>query len=169
MNDIVYNCNTTFHSSVKETPEREHIQNSSTGIIRSGFIDTGIQIGDKVRVLEIKSTFLKGYEIKYSKSIYNVSSGNNYSFALKNNNNTPPDKKHKYYELLKIQDTEQYFNELNTRELPLARKETKNFDEIDELSRMRGPPHKKRRINSPATKRDLDDKFGSPSKRCKRT
>jgi len=85
LENIVYNYNHTHHSVINDTPEARYQKNPSTGTIKTKGINNTIKIGNKVRILREKDTFAKGYDPRYSKSIYNVVDGNGYSYSLVNN------------------------------------------------------------------------------------
>jgi hypothetical protein len=47
-----------------------------------------IGIGDRDRILKIKQTCTKGYELKYSSTVYTVVIGNGYSFSISDDSGT---------------------------------------------------------------------------------
>jgi transposase InsO family protein len=166
LDDIVYNYNHTYHRGINDIPEITHLKSSSTGKIKNGFIDTGLKVGDKVRMIEVKSVFRKGYETKNSKNIYTIVSGNGYSYSLKNKDNDILKRTYKYYELIKVEQVQPYSITEVVREKPQTLKQKRNQKEIDELNRIRAPLQKKRRIESPHnSKRKLVDGEESVNKR----
>ena len=165
MDDIVYNYNHTYHGGINDIPEITHIKNSSSGQIKNGFIDTGLKVGDRVRMIEVKSVFRKGYETKNSKNIYTIVSGNGYSYSLKNKDNDILKRTYKYYELIKVEQVQLHSIRDLVREKPPTLKQKRNQKEIDELNRISAPSQKKRRIDTRNSKRILGDGEESVNKR----
>jgi hypothetical protein len=96
LDDVVYNYNHTYHSTIKNTPidvftgkeinEQNYIK-----------IDIKYNIGDKVRIMKTKKVFSKGDEITYSTDIYTVESINKNKIKL-----IDVSKLYKPYEIKKI-------------------------------------------------------------------
>lgn len=96
LDDVVYNYNHTYHSTIKNKPidvftgkeinKQEYIK-----------VDIKYNIGDKVRIMKTKKVFSKGDEITYSTDIYTVESINKNKIKL-----IDVDKLYKPYEIKKI-------------------------------------------------------------------
>jgi hypothetical protein len=63
-----------------------------------------------------KTTFQKGYELKYSKTVYQISEGNGYTFRLKASDGVILPKKFKYYQLKKVGLVQSYASQQFIRE-----------------------------------------------------
>ena len=157
LDDLVYNYNHTHHRTIDSLPERRFQTNPNSGTIKVTVYQNQIKVGDKVRVLKDKQTFKKGYETNYCKSLYNVISGNGYTFKLQNDKGETMMRTYKYYELLRVAEAHSYSINQQERELPLTNKKKRDNQELDEL----GPViHKKRRligVQRNRNKRELED------------
>jgi ribosomal protein L21E len=110
-------------------------------------LNNQIKIGNKVRILIEKSTFTKGYEPSYSKTIYTVVNGNGYSYSLVDNSGQELKKTWKYYQLKEIEASDTFKNEHEVeRERPMSNSERHNKRELDELKRIPEPKNKRRKI-----------------------
>ena len=94
-----------------------------------------------------KQTFRKGYEPKYSSAIYTVVSGNGYSYSIADDEGEILQKTYKNYELLRINPAETFATESIEREPVLTNKQRRNKRELEELSRIREPENKKRKVS----------------------
>ena len=54
LGDIVFNYNNTFHTTIKDTPERRFVENSSKGFFKTTIQECNLKIGDRVRILKEK-------------------------------------------------------------------------------------------------------------------
>jgi hypothetical protein len=148
LEDIVFNYNHTYHRGVNDIPESRYQKNPSSGSIKVKTANHSIRVGDLVRILKDKQTFSKGYELKYSSTVYTVINGNGYSFSLSDNKGKALPKTYKYYELERVEGTETFLIEPRQREPTMTNKERRNKRELQELGRIQGPANKKRRIFS---------------------
>ena len=73
--------------------------NLNSGIIKTFPFNIQINIGDRVRILKDKTTFQKGYEPIFSKTIYIVYSGDGYTFKLQTEEGIKLKRSYKIYEL----------------------------------------------------------------------
>ncbi|EGF79443.1 hypothetical protein BATDEDRAFT_25790 [Batrachochytrium dendrobatidis JAM81] len=92
-----------------------------------------IGVGDKVRLLKTRQAFRKGYEPKYSHTIYKVISGNGYSYFIADDDGNILPKAYKYYELQRIESTQRFHTESRQREPRMTNKERRNKRELEEL------------------------------------
>lgn len=145
LEDIVFNYNHTYHRSLNDIPESRYQKKPSSGLIRVRTTKHSIRVGDRVRVLKSRQTFSKGYEPKYSNSVYTVVSGNGYSFSISDDNGNVHRKSYKYYELKRVGATETFLIEPRHREPTMTNKERRNKRELEELGRVQGPANKKRK------------------------
>jgi hypothetical protein len=167
LEDLVYNYNHTFHRRIEDTPERRYNSNPNSGtIIISDELDSDLSVGDKVRILKNKKTFQKGYEAKYSDSVYEIVSGDGYVFTIKSTDDEVLQKKYKYYQLQKINEVEEYEVEAINRPVPKTLKELRNKREIEELGVYTMPTSaKKRKINKPVDLYPIVDGRNQSNKR----
>ena len=82
LDDLVYNYNHTVNRAISDTPESLFITNPNAGHYKAYNANYYFKIGDKVRVLNNKRVFQKGYEPTFSKTIYKICKGDGYSFNL---------------------------------------------------------------------------------------
>ena len=151
LDDIVFNYNNTYHRTIKDTPENRYIKNQSHGHIYDFNFVIKLSIGDKVRIIMEKKTFQKGYELKYSKAVYQICEGNGYTFRLKGPDGIILPKKYKYYQLKKVGLVQSYAPHQVTRETPPNMRQKRNKREIEELEKYTVEPlNKKRRVESAA-------------------
>jgi hypothetical protein len=148
LEDIVFNYDHTYHRGVNDIPESRYQKNPSSGSIRNKTIKHSIRVGDRVRILKSKQTFSKGYEPKYTSTVYTVVSGNGYSFSLSDDKGKVLPKTYKYYELQRIESTDTFLIEQRHRESTMTNKKRRNKREIQEMGRIQGPANKKRRTFS---------------------
>jgi hypothetical protein len=149
LDDIVFNYNNTYHRTIKDTPENRYIKNQSHGHIYDFNFVMKLSIGDKVRIVMEKKTFQKGYELKYSKAVYQICEGNGYTFRLKGPDGIILPKKYKYYQLKKVGLVQSYAPHQVTRETPSNMRQKRNKREIEELEKYTVEPlNKKRRVES---------------------
>ena len=146
LEDIVFNYNHTYHRGVDDVPEARYRENPSIGSMKVKAIKHSIKVRDRVRILKEKQTFRKGYESKYSNSIYTVVSGNGYSYSIADDEGEILQKTYKYYELQRIESAETFATESKEREHVLTNKQRRNKRELEELSRIREPANKKRKV-----------------------
>ena len=99
LDDLVYNYNHSYHRAINETPEKKYHLNLNSGIIKTFPFNIQINIGDRVRILKDKTTFQKGYEPIFSKTIYIVYSGDGYTFKLQTEEGIKLKRSYKIYEL----------------------------------------------------------------------
>ena len=151
LDDLTDNYNNTFHRSIADTPEKRYNSNQNSGTIKiSDDLNSGFNVGDKVRILKNKKTFQKGSETKYSDSVYEIVSGDGYVFLIKSTDDELLQKKYKYYQLQKIGEVEEYKIEVINRPVPKTLKQLRNKREIVELGVYTLPTStKKRQINKP--------------------
>ena len=145
LEDIVFNYNHTYHRGVNDIPESRYQKNPSSGSMKVKAIKHSIKVGDHVRILKEKQTFRKGYESKYSNSIYTVVSGNGYSYSISDEEGEILQKNYKYYELQRITYSETFVNEPRQREPTITNKEIRNKREIDDLLEHTVEPLRKKR------------------------
>jgi hypothetical protein len=147
--DIVFNYNSTYHRTIKDTPENRYLKNQSHGHIYDFNFLVKLSIGDKVRIVMEKKTFQKGYELKYSKTVYQISEGNGYTFRLKGPDGVILPKKFKYYQLKKVGLVQSYASQQVIREAPPNMRQKRNKREIEELEKYTvAPLNKKRRVEN---------------------
>lgn len=98
LDDVVYNYNHTYHSTIKNKPIDVFTgkELNEQTIIR---VDVNYNIGDKVRIMKTKKVFSKGDEITYSTEIYTIEKINKNKIKLKD-----VDKLYKPYEIKKVGD-----------------------------------------------------------------
>lgn len=145
LDDLVFNYNNSSHRSIDNTPQNMHNKNPSEGTIATYTKYTNINIGDKVRILLDKKTFNKGYEPKFTKSIYKVIRGNGYSFQIESTEGITMKPIYKYYQLQKIDETLVFQEQSGLRISPMTLKERKNKREITSLEEYTLPPSNKKR------------------------
>jgi hypothetical protein len=149
LDDIVFNYNNTYHRTMKDIPENRYLKNQSHGYIYDFNFLVKLSIGDKVRIVMEKKTFQKGYELKYSKAVYQICDGNGYTFRLKSPDSVILPKKYKYYELKKVSMVQSYASHQVNRENPPNMRQKRNKREIEELEKYTVEPlYKKRRVES---------------------
>jgi hypothetical protein len=147
--DLIYNYNHTKHRTTKETPDDIFHKGkfNQQQIIR---MEPKFNIGDKVRIKEIKKQFGKGDMMTYSKSIHQITNIQGNKIYLDGDN----DVKYKPYEIRKIEDIdynqtyindnpaefepkinepekkkiEKWINEENIIDLPRVRKSTSKYE-----------------------------------------
>jgi hypothetical protein len=108
-----------------------------------------LSIGDKVRIITEKKTFQKGYELKYSKAVYQICEGNGYTFRLNGPDGIILPKKFKYYQLKKVGLVQSYASQQVIRETLPNMRQKRNKREIEELEKYTVEPlYKKRRVES---------------------
>ncbi|OAJ42428.1 hypothetical protein BDEG_25878 [Batrachochytrium dendrobatidis JEL423] len=90
LEDIVYNYNHTYHRGINGIPQQLYLGNPSTGTMNVKIKKNAISVGDKVRLLKTRQAFRKGYEPKYSHTIYKVISGNGYSYFIADDDDREP-------------------------------------------------------------------------------
>ena len=142
LEDIVYNYNHTYHRGINGIPQQLYLSNPSTGTMNVKIKKNAIGVGDKVRLLKTRQAFRKGYEPKYSHTIYKVISGNGYSYFIADDDGNILPKAYKYYELQRIESTQRFHTESRQREPRMTNKERRNKRELEELGRIRGPAYK---------------------------
>jgi hypothetical protein len=149
LQDIVWNYNNSYHSTIQDTPDNKYNKNMNKGTFKDSFNIINLKIGDKVRLLKDRTTFQKDMEHKYSNTVYEIVNGNSYTFSVKHPNGTINPKKFKFYQLQKVDDVETYsvLPTLITRAKPATGREKRNQRELDELNRIDKPSNKRRRIN----------------------
>lgn len=145
LEDLVYNYNNSYHRGIEDIPQKMHHTNPNKGFIKYHVYFTDIKKGDSVRILLEKTTFSKGYEPKFSKSIYTVTSGNGYTFQLKSEEGVPIRIKYKYFQLQKISELLTFQPPAVNRQRPMTRKERSNKREITSLEEFTQPPLNKKR------------------------
>jgi hypothetical protein len=149
LDDIVFNYNNTYHRTIKDTPENRYLKNQSHGHIYDFNFVVKLSIGDKVRIVMEKRTFQKGYELKYSKAVYQICEGNGYTFRLTGPDGIILPKKYKYYQLKKVGLVQSYTSNQTNRETPPTMRQKRNKREIEELEKYTVEPlNKKRRVES---------------------
>ena len=96
LNDVVYNYNHTYHSTIKNKPIDVFTgkELNKQQIIK---IDVNYNIGDKVRIMKTKKVFSKGDEITYSTEIYTIEKINKNKIKLKD-----VERLYKPYEIKKV-------------------------------------------------------------------
>jgi hypothetical protein len=146
LEDIVFNYNHTYHRGVDDVPEARYRENPSIGSMKVKAIKHSIKVRDRVRILKEKQTFRKGYESKYSNSVYTVVNGNGYSYSISDEEGEILQKTYKYYELLRIGSTQTFATESIEREPVLTNKQRRNKRELEVLSRIGEPENKKRKV-----------------------
>jgi hypothetical protein len=146
LNDIVFNYNNTYHRGIHDTPENKHSMNTNAGTLSLPYYYSKIKIGTKVRLINPKETFQKGYKPKNSKTVYDVVDGNGYSFILKDPKNHILPTRYKGYELITIPDLEVYKDEYQSviREKTLTNRQKRMYKEIAELEKHTIHPDAKR-------------------------
>ncbi|OAJ42502.1 hypothetical protein BDEG_25954 [Batrachochytrium dendrobatidis JEL423] len=142
LEDIVYNYNHTYHRGINGIPQQLYLGNPSTGTMNVKIKKNAISVGDKVRLLKTRQAFRRGYEPKYSHSIYKVISGNGYSYFIADDDGNILPKAYKYYELQRIESTQKFHTKSRQREPRMTNMERRNKRELEELGRIRGPAHK---------------------------
>jgi hypothetical protein len=96
-----------------------------------------------------KKTFQKGYELKYSKAVYQIYEGNGYTFRLKGPDDIILQKKFKYYQLKKVGLVQSYASQQVIREAPPYMRQKRNKREIEELEKYTvAPLNTKRRVEN---------------------
>lgn len=108
LQDIVYNYNHTYHSTNQSSPEEKYHSNPSNGNFKDYFPVINLKVGDKVRILKDRKQFDKGYETKYSKTVYEIIERHGFTFSIKELNRPSLNQKYKYYQLLKIETVESF-------------------------------------------------------------
>ena len=66
---LVFNYNTTFHNSIRDTREIKYQTNPSGGTIKTKHFHENIRIGDYTSIMNGTKTFQKGCEPSFSKAI----------------------------------------------------------------------------------------------------
>ena len=134
--DIIKNYNNTFHSTVKNTPQKiwdSKAQNLQTRV----YLLPTFSVGDQVRLKKKKKVFSKGDAIVYSKNIYIVNKINGNKIYVKDlltdeKLKTP----YKPYELIKVGDIQTLPN-TNNEEYKLH-KETKTKNKHAKINKEEG-------------------------------
>jgi hypothetical protein len=72
-----------MNRAIDDTPENLFTINSNTGNYKAYSTNNFFRIGDKVRILNDKRAFQKGYEPTFSKNFYQIYKGDGYSFIIK--------------------------------------------------------------------------------------
>jgi hypothetical protein len=103
------------------------------------------KIGDKVRVLNNKKVFQKGYEPTFSKTIYKIFNGNGYTFNLQSDLGAKLKRSYQAYELQKVSTSEKYNYDQPVRERPLNQQERRNKRELEDLQQYTVEPLNKKR------------------------
>lgn len=111
LQDIVFNYNNTYHSTIKAIPQKvwsgEERNNQIATILPSPFKE-----GDQVRVQLNRRTFAKGDENYYSSNLYQIDGKQGQRYLLKNAETGKPYVRKqgplKSYEIRKISQIEQY-------------------------------------------------------------
>jgi hypothetical protein len=134
---------------MKNTPENRYLKNQTDGHIYDFNFLVKLSIGDKVRIVIEKKTFQKGYELKYSKAVYQIYEGNGYTFRLRGPDGVILSKKYKYYQLKKVGLVQSYASHPVNRETPPNMRQKRNKREIEELEKYTiEPVNKKIRVES---------------------
>jgi hypothetical protein len=71
--DIVENYNDTYHKTMKSTP-KDIWEGKDTNKQKIKFVPNELNVGDKIRIKQVKKIFDKGDAIKYSTKIYIIES-----------------------------------------------------------------------------------------------
>lgn len=102
--DIIKNYNNTYHSTVKNTPQKIW-DGKATNMQTRVYLLPTFSIGDQVRLKKKKKVFAKGDAIVYSKNIYIVTKINGDKIYVKNLLTNENLKSHyKPYELIKVSE-----------------------------------------------------------------
>lgn len=109
LNDIVFNYNNTYHTTIKNTPESV-FNGDNLNEQTINYIPNPFKINDKVRILLSKTIFDKGDKLKYSEQVYEVTNIDEHRIFLNNDNSIY----YKPYQLLKVNKVET--NEKNKEE-----------------------------------------------------
>jgi hypothetical protein len=127
--DIIHNYNNSYHSTIKNTPEKifnEGEKNKQTIYVSI----PKFKIGDKVRLKIFKSIFSKGDQLTYSKEFYFIEKIENGKYLLSNG------KLYSSNKIRKVNDIVEYKPE-NEEEF-IKNKETKKLKNVDKLLKRQG-------------------------------
>jgi hypothetical protein len=133
LEDIVYNYNHTINRAINDTPENRFVTNPSSGTFKVYTPGDILRIGDRVRILNNKAAFRKGYEPTFSKKIYQIYKGDGYSFSLRDEFGALLHRMYKVYELQKVTAMEKYHHQNPVRETPLTQQQRRNKRELEDL------------------------------------
>jgi ribosomal protein S24E len=108
LEDIVYSYNHTYHRAINDSPENRFGTNPNTGTFKVYTLKELLRFGDRVRILNNKTAFRKGYEPTFGKYVYQIYEGDGYTFGLRDEFGALLDRMYKVYELQKVTAVENY-------------------------------------------------------------
>jgi hypothetical protein len=126
LNDIVYNYNHTYHSTIKETPA-DVFEKKESNKQDYHKVESDIKVGDKVRIKRKKKIFDKGDLISLSDDLYLIDNIDKNRYYLKNIKTDKINKTYyKSYELQLDYGTEHYHENVESNQE--IEHEKKTFD-----------------------------------------